>query len=80
MRSWFMAAMAALAIGMAMPSDLRAVPAEGQTTIDHATSSSSSVQEARYVVRCHTVRVLRHNRHGRPYWTSVRRCHRRHYR
>ena len=80
MRSWFLAAIAALAIGMAVPADVRALPAEGQTTIDGVTAGSSPVQDARYVVRCHNVRVLRHTRHGRPRWVWVRRCNRHYYR
>lgn len=71
MRSWLMAAMAALAIAMMVPADVQAVPAGDQTGVRSATGLSPSVQEARYVVRCHNVRVWRH---GRPVW--VRRCHR----
>jgi len=36
--------------------------------------------DARYVVRCHNVRVMRHTRSGRPRWVWVRRCHRHYYR
>ncbi len=71
MRSWFIAAIAALAIGMIVPADVQAVPAGDQMTLGGAAAGSSSLQEARYVVRCHSVRVWRH---GRPVW--VRRCHR----
>jgi hypothetical protein len=78
MRGWLMAAMAALAIAMIAPADVRAVPAEHQTTVDDATVGSSRVQEARYVVRCHNVRVLRQTRYGRR-WVVVRRCHRHYY-
>jgi hypothetical protein len=77
-RSWFLAAMAALAIGMVVPADVRALPAESRTTIDSVTAGSSPVQEARYVVRCRNVRVLRHTPHGH-HWVVVQRCHRHYY-
>lgn len=70
MRSWLMAAIAALAIGTAVPADLKALPAEGQTTTVGA-KVDASVQEARYTTRCHKVRVWRN---GHRTW--VRRCRR----
>jgi len=79
MRNWFMAAIAALAIGTALPTGVEAVPAGDQPTFGGAAVSSSPVQEARYVVRCHNVRVRRHTHHG-PRWVVVRRCSRHYYR
>ncbi len=75
MRSWFMAAIAALAIGTALPSHVEAVPAGDHTALDGTSASSSLREDARYVVRCHNVRTWRH---GPRVW--VRRCHRHYYR
>ena len=70
MRSWFLAAAGALAIAMAAPGLAEAAPAGGQTAIDRATAGAPSIQDVRYVARCHRVRVWRH--HPRVWG---RRCH-----
>jgi hypothetical protein len=71
MRSWFLAAVGALAIALAAPGLAEAAPAGGHTAIDRATAAAPSIQDVRYVTRCHRVRVWRH--HHRVW---VRRCHR----
>jgi hypothetical protein len=75
MRSWSLAALFALAIGMVAPVEVSAAPAAGQTTIERATAGASPIQDVRYVVRCHHVRVWRDTPRGRRP-VSVRRCHR----
>jgi hypothetical protein len=75
MRSWLIAALLALAIGMVAPVEVSAAPAAGQTTIDRATAGASPLQDVRYVVRCHHVRVWRDTSRGRRP-VLVRRCHR----
>lgn len=70
MRLSIIAALGALALGVIAVSGVDAAPTIGRTAVG-TTDASSPVQEARYVVRCHNVRVWRH---GRPVW--VRRCHR----
>ncbi|TMQ09964.1 MAG: hypothetical protein E6J90_36990 [Deltaproteobacteria bacterium] len=75
MRSWFMAVLAVLAIGTMAPGVPRAAPAIGHSTIDRATTGTSSMEDVRYVVRCHRVRVWRDTPYGRQP-ARVRRCHR----
>lgn len=71
MRSWVIAALGVLAVGLLAPSAATAAPAGGQTAIDRATTESPLVQDVRYVTRCHRVHVWRN--HHRVW---VRRCHR----
>jgi hypothetical protein len=78
MRSWLMAALAALGIAVVAPAQLSAAPAIGQSTIDRATTGISSIENVRYVVRCHHVRVWRNTPYGRQP-VRVRRCHRVYY-
>ena len=73
MRLSIIAALGVLALGVIAVSGVDAAPTVGRDAVG-ATEASSPVQEARYVVRCHNVRVWRH---GRRVW--VRRCHRRYY-
>jgi hypothetical protein len=73
MRLSIIAALGALALGVVAVSGVDAAPTIGRAAVG-ATEASSSVQEARYVVRCHNVRAWRH---GRRVW--VRRCHRHYY-
>ena len=78
MRLSIIAALGALALGVIAVSGVDAAPTIGRTAVG-TTDASSPVQEARYVVRCHNVRVLRHDRYGHRRWVTVRRCHRRYY-
>lgn len=71
MRSWVLAAVGALVIAIAATVGAEAAPAGGQTAIDRATAGTTSIQDVRYVVRCHRVRAWRN--HHRVW---VRRCHR----
>ena len=75
MRSWFMAALAALGIAIVAAAELSAAPIIGHSTIDRATTGTSSMEDVRYVVRCHRVRVWRDTPYGRQP-ARVRRCHR----
>jgi hypothetical protein len=75
MRGGFLAALGALAIAMAAPVGANAAPAGGQSAIDRTTAGASYLEEARYVVRCHRVRVRRDTPEG-PQRVWVRRCHR----
>jgi hypothetical protein len=75
MRSWIIAALATLALGMMAPSDATAAPATGQTTLDRTVAANSAVQDVRYVTRCHPAQVWRNTYRGRRLVT-VRRCHR----
>ncbi len=77
MRLSIIAALGALALGAIAVSGVEAAPTIGRTAVG-TTDATSPVQEARYVVRCHNVRVLRHDHHGHHRWVVVRRC-RRHY-
>jgi len=78
MRSWLVAALAALGIAVVAPAELSAAPAIGHSTIDRATTATSSIEDVRYVVRCHHVRVWRNTPYGRQP-VRVRRCHRVYY-
>ncbi len=78
MRSSFMAALAALGIAIVAPAELSAAPAIGHSTIDRATAGYSSIEDVRYAVRCHHVRVWRDTPYGRQP-VRVRRCHRVYY-
>ncbi len=78
MRSWISAAVAISAVGMVAPSAVRAAPATGQTAIERSAAGASSIEDIRYVVRCHRVRVWRNTPHGRRL-VVVRRCHRHYY-
>lgn len=78
MRLSIIAALGALAMGVIAVSGADAAPTIGRTAIGTA-QASSPVQEARYIVRCHNVRVLRHDRYGHRHWVVVRRCHRHYY-
>ncbi|HXP76946.1 MAG TPA: hypothetical protein VN823_22620 [Stellaceae bacterium] len=75
MRNWIIAALAAFLVCTAAPWAANAAPATGQTTIDRAEAGASPIQDVRYAVRCHNVRVWRHTHHGRRS-VVVRRCHR----
>ncbi len=61
MRSWISAAVAISAVGMVAPSAVRAAPATGQTAIERSAAGASSIEDIRYVVRCHRVRVWRNS-------------------
>ena len=74
MRLSIIAALGALALGAIAVSGVDAAPTVGRTAIVPEDVRSAPLQEVRYVVRCHNVRVWRH---GRRVW--VRRCHRRYY-
>lgn len=74
MRLSIIAALGALALGAIAVSGVDAAPTIGRTAIVPEDVHSAPLQEVRYVVRCHNVRVWRH---GRRAW--VRRCHRRYY-
>jgi hypothetical protein len=73
MRVSIIAALGALALGAITISSANAAPTIGRTAVGTA-EVSSPVQEARYVTRCHNVRVWRH---GHRAW--ARRCHRHYY-
>jgi hypothetical protein len=60
------------------PGVARAAPAIGDSTTDRATTGTSSIEDVRYVVRCHFVRVWRNTPYGRRP-VRVRRCHRVYY-
>lgn len=79
MRLSIIAALGALALGAIAFSGADAAPTVGRTAVG-TIEASSPVQQARYVVRCRNVRVLRHGPHGRARWVVVRRCHRHYYR
>lgn len=74
MRLSIIAALGALALSAFFMPGVDAAPTIGRTAVG-TTEASSPIQEARYVVRCHSVRVWRH---GRRVW--VRSCHRHYYR
>jgi hypothetical protein len=78
MRLSIIAVLGALALAGIAISRVDAAPTVGRAAVG-TTEAGSPVQEARYVVRCHNVRVKRHDQYGHPYWTSVRRCHRHYY-
>ena len=71
MRGLIIAAVVALSVGPLGLVAADAAPEFGRATLDTKATASSPIEEARYVVRCHKVRVWRN---GHRTW--VRRCHR----
>jgi hypothetical protein len=78
MRLSIIAALGVLALSAVIVPGVDAAPTVGRTAVG-ATEAGSPVQDARYVVRCRNVRVLRHDHHGHHHWVVVRRCHRHYY-
>jgi hypothetical protein len=75
MRSWLLAASAALSLFLMSAPTGEAVPAAGRTAVEPASVTGSLAQEVRYVRRCRAVQVWKKTRHGRRLVT-VRQCHR----
>jgi len=75
MRHSIIAALGALALSAFLIPGVDAAPTVGRTAVESSESANPMVQDVRYVVRCHNVRIWRH---GRRVW--VRSCHRHHYR
>ncbi|HKF74187.1 MAG TPA: hypothetical protein VKB68_20720 [Stellaceae bacterium] len=74
MRLSIIAALGALALSVFLMPGVDAAPTHGRTFVDTSEPASPLLQDARYTVRCHNVRVWRH---GRRVW--VRRCYRHYY-
>jgi len=79
MRLSIIAALGALALSAVLMPGVDAAPTLGRAAAESSEAASPMLQDVRYVVRCHNVRVLRHTHHG-PRWVVVRRCHRHYYR
>jgi hypothetical protein len=80
MRLSIIAALGALALSAVLMPGVDAAPTIGRTAVESSEAANPMLQDARYVVRCHNVRVMRRTRTGRPHWVWVRRCHRHYYR